>query len=89
MALRSLIFSATMPRKPSSWMVIRGAMATSATTPKASRSTASAPWTPTHTPIARGRMKPEVMGPLATPPESKAMAVYTGGTNRDSAMEMK
>ena len=31
------------------------------------------------------QVKPEVMGPLATPPESKAMAVYTGGTNRLSA----
>ena len=31
----------------------------------------------------------EVMGPLATPPESKAMAVYTGGTKRDSDRDKK
>ena len=35
------------------------------------------------------KMNPDVMGPLATPPESKAMAVYTGGTNRLRASEMK
>ena len=29
----------------------------------------------TQAPRAKGRIKPEVMGPLATPPESKAMAV--------------
>ena len=80
MARRSAIFSVTMARKPSSWMVISGVMATSATTPKASRSTASAPCILTQAPMAKGRIKPEVMGPLATPPESKAMAVYTGGT---------
>jgi len=26
-------------------------------------------------PMAKGRIKPEVIGPLATPPESNAMAV--------------
>ena len=39
--------------------------------------------------MANGRMKQLVIGPLATPPESKAMAVYTGGTNSDSASELK
>ena len=70
-------------------MVISGAIATSATTPKASRKTASAPCSAAHTPMAKGRIKPEVIGPLATPPESKAIAVYTGGTNSANAKEIK
>ena len=40
MARRSFTLSEMIARKPSSWMVIRGVMATTATTPKASRSTA-------------------------------------------------
>ena len=60
-----------------------------ATTPKPSRSTASGPCNDTQVPMAKGRMKPEVIGPEATPPESKAMAVYTGGTNRLRARDRK
>ena len=56
---------------------------------KASAITAASPCSATQAPIAKGRMKPEVIGPLATPPESKAMAVYTGGTNRLSASAIK
>ena len=63
-------------------MVISGAMATSATTPKASRNTASAPCRLMQAPMAKGRMKPEVMGPLATPPESKAIPVKICGTKK-------
>ena len=70
-------------------MVMGGVIATSATTPKASRKTASGPCRLMQTPTAKGRMKPEVIGPLATPPESKAMAVYMEGTNNESAREMK
>ena len=35
-----------------------------------------------HAPMASGSRKVEVMGPLATPPESKAMPTNTDGTNR-------
>ncbi len=61
-------------------------MATMATTPKASvtifpPTAAQAPW-------AKGSRKAAVMGPEATPPESKAMAVKILGTKKDSAMAM-
>ena len=61
-------------------MVISGVIATIATTPKASvrmsRPRAS------HAPMVRGSRKVAVMGPEATPPESKAMAVKIRGTQR-------
>ena len=65
----------TTDLKPSTWMVISGVMATSATTPKAEASTLSSPFIATQAPIASGRMKLEVSGPDATPPESKAIEV--------------
>ena len=37
-----------------------------------------------HAPIAKGSIKVAVMGPEATPPESKAMAVKIGGTTKVS-----
>lgn len=52
-------------------MAIIGASATSATTPKAS--VVMFPPTPVHAPMAIGKRNVDVMGPLATPPESKAM----------------
>ena len=36
-------------------------------------------------PIAKGSMKVAVMGPEATPPESKAMAVKMGGATKERA----
>ena len=60
-------------RTPRSWMVIRGIMATMATIPKASESTV--PPNAVLAPIMNWSMKAAVMGPEATPPESKAMAV--------------
>ena len=75
MAARSRITRPTMDRKPSDWIVISGVMATMATTPKAKSITASAPRRDTQAPIIIGRMKLLVSGPLATPPESKAIAV--------------
>ena len=55
-------------------------MATIATTPKAS--TTTFPPTPLQVPMARGSKKVAVMGPEATPPESKAMAVNSGGEKK-------
>ena len=66
-----------------SWMVMSGIMATSATTPKASAT--RFPPSACDTPMQKGSMKAAVMGPLATPPESKAMAVKMGGTKKLSA----
>ena len=62
--------------------VIRGIMATSATVPKAS--VRILPPTALQTPMAKGSMKVADIGPDATPPESKAIAVNMGGTKNDS-----
>ena len=60
---------------PRVWIVMSGVIATIATTPKAKSSTADSPCIVQQAPITSGRMKLDVSGPLATPPESKAMAV--------------
>ena len=60
--------------------VMSGIIATSETRPKASVSTF--PPTASQAPMAKGSMKVAVMGPEATPPESKAMAVKMGGTKK-------
>ena len=70
-------------------MVIRGVIATIATTPKASVSILPVPLIDTHAPIIRGKMKLEVNGPEATPPESNAIAVYILGTKNDSPNDMR
>ena len=57
-------------------------MATMATMPKASVS--MFPPRASQAPMARGSRKVAVMGPEATPPESKAMAVKMGGTTKDN-----
>ena len=67
-------------------MAINGAIATIATTPNASVTTL--PPTAVHAPMASGRRNVEVMGPLATPPESKAIPTNTFGTNRVSTRAM-
>ncbi|CCZ85699.1 unknown [Firmicutes bacterium CAG:631] len=54
-------------------MVIKGVIATIATMPKPPSKT-SIP-SIKHAPIAKGKIKPAVIGPDATPPESKAIAV--------------
>ena len=59
--------------RPMSCTVMRGVMATMATTPKAS--VTILPPTATQAPCASGSRKAAVMGPEATPPASKAMAV--------------
>ena len=59
-------------------------MATMATTPKASATTS--PPTARQAPVAKGSRKVAVMGPEATPPESKATAVKIFGTKKDSPM---
>ena len=74
-----LCLAVTTALKPRLWIVIRGVIATIATTPKASSITSEAPCIVMHAPITIGNMKLEVRGPLATPPESKAMAVYSPG----------
>ncbi len=63
-----------------------GIMATSETSPKASVMTF--PPTASHAPMAKGSMKVAVIGPEATPPESKAMAVKMGGTKKLMASAM-
>ena len=63
-------------------IVISGVIATIATMPNASM--AMLPPTAEHTPIASGSRNVAVMGPLATPPESKAIAVNIGGTKKES-----
>ena len=55
-------------------------MATMATTPKASVTTF--PPTARQAPVASGSRNVAVMGPEATPPESKAMAVKMSGTKK-------
>ncbi len=67
-------------------MVIRGVMATMATTPKAS--VMILPPTALQAPMAKGRRKVAVMGPEATPPESKAMAVNIFGTKKVKSRAM-
>ena len=69
-----------------SCMMIRGVMATMATIPNASFK--MSPPRASHAPMAKGRRKVAVMGPEATPPESKAMDVKTGGTMKDSKRAM-
>ena len=61
-------------------MVIKGVMATIATIPKASA--IIFPPTALQAPMAKESKKVAVMGPEATPPESKAMAVKILGTKR-------
>ena len=68
-------------------MVISGVMATMATTPKANVTT-SLPQE-TLAPIASGSKKVAVMGPDATPPESKAIAVKIGGTKNERTIAIK
>ena len=55
-------------------------MATMATMPKAS--VMILPPTALQAPVARGSRNVVVMGPEATPPESKAMLVYSWGTRK-------
>ena len=66
-------------------MVTRGVMATMATTPKAS--VTMLPPTAVQAPMAKGRRKVAVMGPEATPPESKAMEVKILGTLKERARD--
>ena len=72
-------------------MVISGVIATIATMPNASVIILdlSPPFNAAQAPIAKGKMKLEVSGPLATPPESKAIAVYSFGTKKDNPSEIK
>ena len=62
-------------------------MATMATTPNASVTTL--PPSISQAPMAKGSRKVAVMGPEATPPESKAMAVKIFGTIKDSVMAQR
>ena len=70
-------------------MVISGVIATIATTPNAKLITPPASPPAAQRPIVSGRMKLEVKGPLATPPESNAIAVYTGGTKNASPKDSR
>jgi hypothetical protein len=58
-------------------MVINGVMAIRATIPKASES--GFPPSATEAPKVKAKRKELDMGPLATPPESNAIAVKRGG----------
>ena len=60
-------------------------MATMATTPKASLTILSGPPMASQAPMAKGSRKVAVIGPDATPPESKAMDVNILGDAKDSA----
>lgn len=77
--------------KPNACIVIRGVIATIATTPKASVRIWSGepPFSATHAPTISGSIKLEVKGPLATPPESKAIAVYILGTKNESPKDIR
>ena len=66
-------------------MVTKGVMATMATMPKAS--VIMLPPRAEQAPMAKGSRKVAVMGPLATPPESKAMPVKMAGTKKESPRE--
>ena len=68
-------------------MVISGVMATIATTPKAS--VVTSPPNALHAPMASGNRNVAVIGPLATPPESKAMAVKIGGVKNVSTAAIR
>ena len=61
-------------------MAMGGVIATIATVPKASRKIFSP--TAAQAPIEKGSRNVAVMGPLATAPESKAMAVNSLGTKK-------
>ena len=87
--IRFLTFADMIALKPSTCMVIKGIIATSETTPNASDRTLPSPASDAHAPIAMGRIKLDVKGPLATPPESKAMPVYNFGTKNDSPSEIR
>ena len=65
---------------PMTCTVIKGIIATSATSPNASVMTF--PPSAVHAPIASGSMNVAVRGPEATPPESKAIAVNVRGTKK-------
>ena len=67
-------------------MVTNGVIATMATMPKAS--VRIFPPMLSQAPMVKGNRKAAVIGPLATPPESKAMAVKILGTKKDSARAM-
>ncbi len=62
------------------WIVTRGVIATIATMPKASD--IKSPPEAAHAPWAKGSRKVAVIGPLATPPESKATPVKIEGTRK-------
>ena len=62
-----------------------GVMATIATTPKASLTILSDPPMASQAPIAKGSRKVAVIGPDATPPESKAMDVNIFGAAKERA----
>ncbi len=70
-------FAEVTALKPNICIVIRGVIATIATIPNASVNMLSAepPFIATQAPIANGKIKLDVNGPEATPPESKAIAV--------------
>jgi hypothetical protein len=68
---------------PNIWMAMRGVIAIIAMTPKAS--VMGLPPAVDEAPNVNDRMKVEDIGPEATPPESKAMAVKRGGLQKVSA----
>ena len=68
---------------PIIWTVMSGVIATIATSPKASVMTF--PPTASAAPIAIGSINVAVIGPLATPPESKAIPTNAVGTILDRA----
>ena len=88
-AILSAMRRLTTALNPSSCIVMSGVIATIATIPNASVITASTPLTHAHTPVAKGRMKLDVSGPDATPPESNANAVYIPGTKNYSPSDSR
>ena len=80
----SFTFNAVIALNPRSCIVMSGVIATIATMPNARLRISCSPQSALHAPIASGRIKLEVSGPLATPPESNAIAVYIFGTKKES-----
>ena len=68
-------------------MAIKGVRATNATTPKAS--VIKFPPVARQAPMLKGKRKVLVIGPDATPPESKAIPTKILGTTRDRTKAIK
>jgi hypothetical protein len=74
----------SLKMNPNNWIAIIGVIATIAIIPNPSTNTL-APSIASATPPAYAKMKVAVIGPEATPPESKPMPTNNFGTKKDIA----